>query len=155
MAVSQIFQSRFIDITDEMPEKNKTKRAQIIGISNTTYFNAYNYGIMPKAASLIRIADYFNLSVEYLIGTTDKENFAKSETPSDFQTRLTHLREQKGIATVYELAKLTHIHRANIAQWLHKDYLPVVDDLILLADFFNVSVDYLLGRTDDRAPYGD
>ena len=51
---------------------------------------------------------------------------------------------------MYELAQLTHIHRNNFAQWRKRGYYPVLDDLFLLADFFGVSADYLLGRTDER-----
>lgn len=48
MAISKKFQDRFVELTNEMIEKGKSKRAKIIGISNTTYSNAYNYGIIPK-----------------------------------------------------------------------------------------------------------
>ena len=44
MALSQNFQNRFVELADELDEKSKSKRAKIIGISNTTYSNAYNYG---------------------------------------------------------------------------------------------------------------
>ena len=61
MAISKNFQNRFVELADELDEKSKSKRAKIIGISNTTYSNAYNYGIIPKTSSLIIIADYFNI----------------------------------------------------------------------------------------------
>lgn len=153
MAISKIFQGRFTEFADELDEKNKSKRAKIIGISNTTYSNAYNYGIIPKTSSLIRIADYFNISVEYLIGNTDDEHFEKSMHPAQFKERLLELQVTKGISTVYELSQRIHIHRNNIAQWNKLNCIPLVDDLIIIADFFNVSIDYLLGRTDDATPY--
>jgi transcriptional regulator with XRE-family HTH domain len=153
MALSINFQNRFVEFADELEEKSKSKRAKIIGISNTTYSNAYNYGIIPKTASLIRIADYFNTSIEFLIGNTDNDRFEKSSYKVQFKERLTELQKEKGIATVYELSQLIHIHRNNIAQWYKLDCIPLIDDLIIIADFFKVSVDYLLGRTDDITPY--
>lgn len=149
VAISKEFQQRFIDLVDEIEEKNRAKRAAVMGISNTTYSNAYNYGIVPKITSLIRIADYFNISVDYLVGNTEDEHFAKSNNPKAFSERLEELRKSKGIPTIYELAQQTHIHRNNIAQWLKHDYFPLLDDLVLLANFFGVSMDYLLGRSDD------
>lgn len=77
MAISQHFQNRFIELADELEDKSKSKRAKIIGISNTTYSNAYNYGIIPKTSSLITIADYFNISVDYLLGRTDDKTAYK------------------------------------------------------------------------------
>lgn len=153
MAISKNFQKRFIDLTDDFDEKSKTKRAKIIGISNTTYSNAYNYGIIPKTSSLIRIADFYNISVEYLIGNTNNEHFEKSSTPVQFKERLLELQNEKGISTVYELSQRIHIHRNNIAQWYKLNCIPLIDDLIIIADFFKVSIDYLLGRTDDRTTY--
>lgn len=153
MALSINFQNRFVELTDELDEKNKSKRAKIIGVSNTTYSNAYNYGIIPKTSSLIRIADYFDISIEYLIGNTDSERFEKSLHNVMFKERLFELQKSKNISTVYELSQRVHIHRNNIAQWNKLNCIPLIDDLIVLADFFEVSVDYLLGRTDDKTPY--
>ncbi len=153
MALSINFQNRFIELTDELDEKSKSKRAKIIGVSNTTYSNAYNYGIIPKTSSLIQIADYFNISIEYLIGNTDSERFEKSLRTVPFKERLIELQKSKNISTVYELSQRVHIHRNNIAQWNKLNCIPLIDDLIILADFFKVSIDYLLGRTDDRTPY--
>ena len=153
MALSKNFQNRFIELADELDEKSKSKRAKIIGISNTTYSNAYNYGIIPKTSSLIRIANYFNVSIEYLISNTDDEHFEKSLHPISFKERLLELQKEKGISTVYELSQVIHIHRNNIAQWNKLDCIPIIDDVTIIADFFNVSIDYLLGRTDDRTTF--
>lgn len=153
MALSINFQNRFVELADELDEKSKSKRAKIIGVSNTTYSNAYNYGIIPKTSSLIRIADYFDISVEYLIGNTDNERYEKSLRAVPFKERLLELQEYKNIPTVYELSQRVHIHRNNIAQWNKLNCIPLIDDLIVLADFFEVSVDYLLGRTADKTPY--
>lgn len=153
MAISKNFQERFIDLSDDLDLKGKSKKAKIIGISNTTYSNAYNYGIIPKTSSLIRIADYFNISIEYLIANTNDEHFEKSLQPVPFKVRLAELQKEKGISTVYELSQRIHIHRNNIAQWNKLGCIPLIDDLIIIADFFKVSIDYLLGRTDDKTIY--
>ncbi|MDE6473919.1 MAG: transcriptional regulator [Clostridia bacterium] len=153
MALSKDFQNRFKELADELAQGSKSKRAKIIGISNTTYSNAYNYGIIPKTSSLIRIADYFDVSIEYLIANTDDEHFDKSPNPTPFKERLAKLQKDKDISTVYELSQLLHIHRNNIAQWNNLGCIPLIDDLTIIADFFNVSIDYLLGRTDDSTSY--
>jgi len=150
MAISQSFQERFMDLTNEIDAKSKEKKANIIGINATTFSRAYNYGIVPKTPSLICIADYFNISVDYLIALTDDEYFEKSKQPKTFLERLEELRIERGIKTRYELAQELLIHRNNIAQWYKIDCLPLIDDLIIIAQYFKVSIDYLLGRTDDR-----
>lgn len=153
MAISKDFQRRFIDLTSDIEVKSKEKKAEIIGINRSTFSNAFNYGIVPKTPSLIRIADYFNISIEYLIANTDDEYFDKSKSPKSFLVRLEELQIEREIETRYELAQKLLIHRNNIAQWYKLNCLPLIDDLIIIADYFKVSIDYLLGRTDDRTVY--
>lgn len=153
MAISKEFQNRFIELTNDVDAASKEGKAEIIGISRSTFSNAYNYGILPKTPSLIKISDYFNISVEYLIANTDDEYFVKSTEPGNFLSRLDGLRAEKNISANYELSLLVHIHHNNIRQWYKLNCLPLIGDLVILADFFGVSVDYLLGRTDDRTPY--
>lgn len=153
MAISKKFQDRFIELTNELEVKSKDKKAKIIGINRSTFSNAFNYGIVPKTPSLILIADYFNISIDYLIANTDDEYFEKSAHPKTFLERLDELQIENEIKTRYELAQKLLIHRNNIAQWYKLNCLPLIDDLIIIADYFKVSIDYLLGRTDDKTSY--
>lgn len=151
MSISKDFQDNFIDLMKrDFGEINKKQAyiAKQLNITYTTFSKMYNYGILPSVQILIRLADFFNVSVEYLLGNTENESIEKAKAPSTFQTRLQELKEEKQIASIFELGERVHIHRNNIAQWLHKNYIPNLDDLILLADFFDVSIDYLLDRTD-------
>lgn len=153
MALSKEFQKRFIELTYELDIKNRTEIAQTLGLTYATFVKIYNYGILPTAPILSRIADYFNISIEYLIGNTDNDSFSMSKKAVSFQERLEELRIKNNISSVYELSQRLHIHRNNIAQWIKKDYLPSIDDLTIIANLFDTSIDYLLGRTDDDTPY--
>ena len=66
-----------------------------------------------------------------------------------FGERLKELRIQDGL-TLEQLGKLTSIHFSTIGYWEKgtKDN-PTAKALIALADYFDVSVDYLLGRKED------
>lgn len=153
MAISKEFQERLQELADELVGKNKTQKANNINIDQSSFSRAYNYGIVPKTPTLIKIADYFNISIEYLMGITDNEHFEKAQNPKTFLERLSELRAEKKKKANYALSQDVHIHRNNIRQWYKIQCLPLIDDLIILADYFNVSIDYLLGRTDDRTPY--
>ena len=150
MAISKVFQDRFIELVNDLEIKTKTEIASTIGITYSTFSKIYNYGIFPTVPILIRIADFFNVSIEYLIGNTDKETFFRSVNHKTFQERLYELRIEKNIPTIYKLAELIHIHRNNIAQWNNHNSIPLIEDVEIIADYFKVSIDYLLGRTDDR-----
>ena len=150
MAISKNLQERLIDLSDELGEISKEKKAAIIGINHTTYSRIYNYGIVPRTPALVKIADYFNVSVAYLMGESDSDYFSPINDKVPFTSRLDSLLQEKNIKTLYDLSQKVHIHRNNIRQWYTADCLPLIDDLFILADFFGVSVDYLLGRTDDK-----
>ena len=49
--------------------------------------------------------------------------------------------------TAYKLSKDTGITQGMISYWKNGERMPSADNLITLADYFDCSVDYLLGRT--------
>ncbi len=56
---------------------------------------------------------------------------------------------QNNSLTAYKLSKDLGISEALISQWKSGRQLPKYDSINLLCDYFNVSADYLLGRTDN------
>ncbi len=66
-----------------------------------------------------------------------------------FKDRLVQLREEKKLKQK-EFAEAVKIHNRNINRYELGLREPDFDTLIKIADFFNVSTDYLLGRTENR-----
>jgi transcriptional regulator with XRE-family HTH domain len=64
-------------------------------------------------------------------------------------THIRELREKKRL-TQPELAEEINIKRPSITAYEGGNQLPPVDTLVKIADFFNVSLDFLTGRTNDR-----
>ena len=102
---------------------------------------------ITKAILMARI---FNTTVHYLVGDTDNPN-RPSETPlveaifaSDsnlpFSARLKELQAKKG-ASWEEIADFLE----------NAENTSTASVLIALADYFDVSLDYLVGRSDDPA----
>ena len=148
MSISVEFQKRVNDLIDEK-DLLKSDLPKEIGISYNSFSNAVNYGIVPKPKILMKIADYFNISIEYLLVRTNDENFYKAEKSESFQVRLETLRESKK-QTYYEISKIIHIEESYFSKWKSNNYLPSLEFLILLSEYFKVSIDYLLGRTDEK-----
>lgn len=59
------------------------------------------------------------------------------------------LRVEKGLSQE-QLAKEAHVTQTAVSQWELGRTAPDKDVAIILADFFGVSLDFLLGRADDR-----
>ena len=65
--------------------------------------------------------------------------------------RLKELRQGAGLTQV-QVAKMLGIEGRTYQRLEITEVLPPARHLVALADFYNVSVDYILGRTDDPRP---
>ncbi len=63
-----------------------------------------------------------------------------------FAERLKDLRNEKGISQS-KLAALIEVSPAVVCYWETDRSEPTAPNLVKLSDYFNVSVDYLLGKT--------
>ncbi len=66
---------------------------------------------------------------------------------SDFKTRLKELRTENNLSQ-NELAKLLNMSKMAISHWESGHSKPSITQLIVLAEHFNVTVDYLIGKSD-------
>lgn len=65
-----------------------------------------------------------------------------------FASRLKELRKEKGL-TLEQLGKDIGTTKATISNFENEQRKPSLDMIIKLADYFQVSIDYLVGRTND------
>ena len=63
------------------------------------------------------------------------------------QNNLRKLRRERGLTQI-GLQMKTGIDQALISKFESGERIPPTDALIILADFYGVSIDYILGRTD-------
>ena len=68
-----------------------------------------------------------------------KVNFSKN--------KIKELRQEKGLSQ-RELAKATGIIQANISRWEECLVVPNVEDVWILANFFDCSIDYIVGKDE-------
>ena len=69
-----------------------------------------------------------------------------------YQNRLRDLREDKDLKQK-DISELLNIHQTTYSDYeLGRLNIPVAS-LHILADFYHVSIDYLLGRTNRKEPY--
>ena len=63
------------------------------------------------------------------------------------QNNLKKLRKENGL-TQLSLQMKTGIEQALLSKYETGDRIPPTETLVILADFYNVSIDYILRRTD-------
>ena len=148
MSISLSFQKRFKSLLEES-DYSRSEIAKLIPLSQSTLSNALTYCIIPSTKTLIKIADFFDISINFLLCKTDIEDFYKSSSPASFLSRFERLCSEKEV-THYKVAADCLFDKSNISRWISKGFLPELEILELLCDYFNVSPDYLLGRTEDK-----
>ncbi len=65
-----------------------------------------------------------------------------------FSERLKELRSEKGVTQV-QIAAAIGVSKGLISLWENELREPTLSNLIALADFYDVSLDFLAGRTQD------
>ncbi|WP_069649669.1 helix-turn-helix domain-containing protein [Caloranaerobacter ferrireducens] len=70
---------------------------------------------------------------------------------SKFGFRLKTLRKEKQL-TQEEVAKLLNVHKGTISNWENGYRFPEEKTLLKMAEIFDCTLDYLLGRTDVKKP---
>lgn len=71
-----------------------------------------------------------------------------------FNIRLKELRNQKNM-TQDELGKILNVSGKTIGTWERDSRQPNIETINALANYFNVSTDYLLGRKEDSKTTND
>lgn len=128
-------------------ESNKSDKeiAKIVGVHRTTIGKYKNGKDFPSTDTFIKLADLFCCSCDYLLGRNDDVGNNEFKNCPPFSKQLDFLLIKYKISK-RALAKNSHIPESIIYQWRDGKYKPTVVNIIRLADYFDCSVDAILGR---------
>lgn len=118
---------------------------EIIGVSHTSVKN-WELGINePKASYIIKLAELFNVSTDYLLGINTLELKKNNDNHvAIFTNNLKESRMVKGYKQK-DIAKILNCSVNKYASWEQGRTEPSISDIIELAKLYNVTTDYLLG----------
>ena len=146
MKSSELFKKRFNSLVAEL-DCSIYEFAEKAKVSRGVVTRAAIYGIIPSVRLLIKICDYLKVSLEYILGLTDTKYFEAAQEPSTFHARIEELRREN--KTTYSKIGTQMPFDTNLFyDWQRVKTIPSLEYLIAIARHFNVSIDYLLGRTD-------
>jgi len=145
-----------------------------------TIGNLENAQQQPSLNMALALADFFNVSIDYLVGRKDscnvchngscRERVVFHEENNEFQDsevvgrrvlnlnvlapRLRNLRLERRL-TLQDVGGSVGCHMKTIGNLEKAHKAPSLSILLALADFFNVSVDYLVGWTNYKTDAND
>ena len=114
---------------------------------NKSQLSLYLRGVFyPSVKNALKIVNYFNCSLDFLFGLSDKFGVTSAKTKTTFYERIIKLINSFNISQ-YKLCKDINISDANFAKW-KKGVLPQFETLLNISQYFNCSLDYLIARSD-------
>ena len=99
----------------------------------------------PNFACFIKLLYFFNCSADYLLGLTDIHTEEPLHPIPPFGERLRAILKERNISQA-QLIEDLQISSAIPYKWLNGIYSPSITSLIRLAEYFECTVDYLIGR---------
>ena len=120
--------------------------AKDIGIGKTTIYEYLSGNKMPSLQNLIKIADYFNCSTDYILGLENEIYDTTFNECKSFHERFDKVLKAYGV-TRYKLEKQTGIAESALYYWAKGKKLPTVESLITVCKTLDCRFDYLIGRT--------
>jgi len=137
----------------EVREINNTKQKEIakyIGIHKGLYSQYENeYAIIPSK-HLNSVINYFNISLDYLFNFTNRKQYKVNKNSIDKKTsgeRLKEFRKDNKLTQV-KLAEFLNTTHSVIADYERGRYLIATPFLYTICKKYQISADYLLGKTD-------
>lgn len=139
-------------ISDLLSEKKISQKQFMADLKlSTATFSEWKAGRVKSYKKYIEeIADYLGVSVDYLLGRTDNP-IPNHKDNMTFADRLNQILSEQGI-TAYKISKDTKISNSILSDWRLGKRIPSGEKIEVLATYLNVSVDYLLGLSDDPTP---
>lgn len=133
-------------------EKNQTEIADVLGVKRNTYSKWENMINDMRLEKSNELANYYEVSLDYLLGLSNFKgtSFKSLEINYDLLTRrLKQLRKDNGI-TQELLSEKLGFPQTTYSQYERGINIPSTLKLLVIAIYYNVSFDYLVGRTDDK-----
>ena len=142
----------------ELRQKNNLTQDQLADELNTRYhLNESKATIsqfehnkrIPDLDRLINIVYHFQVSLDYLCSNKSNDN-VRCTNPG---TRIKRLIKKNGLSQKEFVEKFNEKYgysdsEATVSQYVNNKRTPEIDKMVKIANFFNVTLDYIMCRTD-------
>lgn len=135
---------RLKDLMNEA-EINALNLSKKISVDQSAIARVLRAERMPSLKTLIAFADFFHCSTDYLLGLSDNLEEKEFKTRPPFAEQLTLLLNHFKISK-YRLEKETKLTEETVNRWHKGKYEPTIESIVRLAEYFDCTTDFILGR---------
>lgn len=139
---------RLIDLREDKDLKQK-QIAKLLNIDRSQYSKLELEVYKLTSDKLIILSDYYNTSVDYILGIT---NEIKPYLRNFSELKLLKLRKLSNLKS-YDVSKILNVSQPQYSALENNRSQLTHDKLIILSNFYGTSIDYILGLTDEVKPY--
>ena len=138
---------QFVDNLKELMIENNIDTKTLsnkTGIKLSTLYFYFEYKTLPDIKNAIKLSEFFNCSIDYLLGLTDTIDVNNEHFSDKFIENYNYLLKSKN-TTNYKVCNDLKLNRNSIYNW-RKGQIPKTVNLIEIAKYFEVSIDFLVGN---------
>ncbi len=142
---------RLEDLRDERDLKKKDV-AKDIGVVESVYSEWENGKLSIPTKRLNQLANYFEVNIDYMVGISNKRLRIKSKNDIDLNLvsiRLKEIRKSLKL-TMRDLSSKFNTSSSAISNYENGKFLILSSFLIELCKYSNYSIDWVLGRSDNK-----
>lgn len=145
---NMINMSIFVERLDELlfyNNLNAVALAKQMGINPSIIYTYRTRPSLPSYDTAIKFADNLHCTLDFLFGRTDNNEVKNFKACPPFSKQIVFLTEHFEIS-VYALSIKAKIAQSTIFNWKNKGSIPTIENVDRLANFFECSMDYIVGR---------
>lgn len=142
---------RLIDLKEERNLLSKDI-AKFLGVGESVYSEWENNKLSIPTKRLYQLAEFYEVNIDYIVGLTDTRVHIKTNKDINLKTVSLRLREiRKHLKmTMRDLASKFNTSSSTISNYENGKFLILSTFLIDLCKTSNYSIDWVLGRSEDK-----
>jgi hypothetical protein len=144
MVILSKFAETLGDLLFEQKTDAKTLSARI-GVEGSTVTRYLRTDRAPSIQNLILLADYFQCSTDFLLGLENENHTHTFTVCPPFSVQIGKVLQHFG-CSFYRLSVEANIHQSTVYDWKSGKRVPTLDNVVKIAEFFDCTVDFVLGR---------
>ena len=139
---------KFVERLSELLSDREMRAANLakeLGVTRKVISRYLNGERLPSLGMAFRMSAYFHCSIDFLLGRSDTGAEFDPLPPPPFKERLPFLLDFFKKSR-YRIARDAHINESIIYDWQNGTSSPSLESIIALADYFECSIEFVLGR---------
>ncbi len=145
MEIMSKFSERLKELMFDCGQIKSEALAKQLKVSGPTVRSWMNEKRDITLANAVKVADFFECSLDYLAGLSEVDHKVTAHPLPPFYENLRKVMAEQGV-TRYQIAKNV-VADVFFTKWA-RGGMPMLYTVCKLAQYLNVSLDYLVGRTD-------